>query len=331
MQSFRDVVGHKKIIEHLQKAIRNRQVSHAYIFDGADGSGKRLVAKLFASALQCQEGGIEPCGRCTSCLQMMSGNQPDVSYITHEKTVISVDDIREQLCAPMTVKPYAGPYRIFIVDEAEKMNEQAQNALLKTMEEPPEYGVILLLTNNKNAFLPTILSRGVELSFLPAGEEELMQFLMEKAKIPDYRARLAAAFSGGNPGTALRCAESEEFQARKDRVSAMMKALPDMHEERMAELAAEFFSDKEGQDATLDLMLVWLRDVLVRKAAGEEAKLMFVQDADAIAEQASRISYEGLTAMQAHLAELRSKKRANVNLETGFWLLLTQLAAEAER
>ncbi len=331
MQNFRDVIGHKRIVEHLQKAIRNRQVSHAYIFDGADGAGKRMVANIFAAALQCTEGGIEPCGRCTSCLQMQNGNQPDVSYITHEKTIISVDDIREQLCAPMTIKPYAGPYRIFIVDEAEKMNEQAQNALLKTMEEPPEYGVILLLTNNKSAFLPTILSRGVELSFLPAGEEELMRFLMEKAQLPDYRARLAAAFSGGNPGTALRCARSEEFQSRKDNVAAMMKALPDMHEERMAGLASDFATDKEGQDATLDLMLVWLRDVMVRKAGGAEAKLMFAEDADAIAAQAGMISYEGLLAMQEHLAELRSKKRANVNMETGFWLLLTQLAAETEQ
>ncbi len=329
MQTFRDVVGHGKLVEHLQKAIRNRRVSHAYIFDGAEGSGKGMVAKIFAAALQCREGGIEPCGRCVSCLQMESGNQPDVTYVTHEKSELGVNDIREQLCNPMTVKPYVGPYRIFVVDEAEKMNVQAQNALLKTMEEPPEYGVILLLTKNKHAFLPTILSRGVVLDFLPAGEGELVRFLMEKAQLPDYRARLAAAFSGGSPGRALACARSEAFQTRKDRVAAVMKALPGMTEERMAELAKEFVGDKEGQEDVLDLMLVWLRDVLLRKAAGETAALMFAEDVEAIALQAESISYEGLDEMQTWIAELRSMKNANVNMETGFWMLLVKLARQA--
>ncbi len=245
MFTFRDIIGHKTIKEHLQQGIRNRQVSHAYIFEGDDGVGKLMTAKTFAAALQCKEGGDEPCGHCISCLQMLSGNQPDVAYITHEKAKIGVDDIREGLCTPITIKPYAGPYRIFIVDEAEKMNEQAQNALLKTLEEPPEYGIIILLTNNRDAFLQTILSRAVTLAFLPVADSELVPYLMREAQIPDYRARLAAAFAGGSPGKALACADSEEFQKRRDTAVGLMQNLPDMSDERMAVSAKSLAAKKE--------------------------------------------------------------------------------------
>ncbi len=325
MLSFRDVIGQGRIIEHLQKAIRNRQVSHAYIFDGPDGVGKRMVAERFAATLQCLEGGVEPCGRCMSCRQMMSGNQPDVSYLTREKEQYRVQEMREQLCDQMPIKPFAGPYRIFIVDEAERLNEQSQNALLKTLEEPPEYGVILLLTNNRETLLQTIVSRAVTLPFLPVGEGELMRYLMETEELPDYRARLVASFSGGCPGVAMQYAHSEEFQKRKDYVSALMKGLPDMTEDRMAELAEQFAADKEGQTTKLELILFWVRDLMMAKSTGQTSRLMYAEDADQIMEQSRHVTYEGLLKMQQQLDELSAKRRANVNMTTAFWILLMQM------
>ncbi|MCQ2421978.1 MAG: DNA polymerase III subunit delta' [Lachnospiraceae bacterium] len=325
MFTFRDIIGHKTIKEHLQQGIRNRQVSHAYIFEGDDGVGKLMTAKTFAAALQCKEGGDEPCGHCISCLQMLSGNQPDVAYITHEKAKIGVDDIREGLCTPITIKPYAGPYRIFIVDEAEKMNEQAQNALLKTLEEPPEYGIIILLTNNRDAFLQTILSRAVTLAFLPVADSELVPYLMREAQIPDYRARLAAAFAGGSPGKALACADSEEFQKRRDTAVGLMQNLPDMSDERMAVSAKSLAAKKEELEDILGLMQVWLRDLLYAKAAGRKASLMFSQESDVLMAQAERISYEGIVGLQQELTELLAKRKANVTPEPAIWLMLLHM------
>lgn len=322
MLTFADIIGHNRIKEHLQSGIRNGKVSHAYIFEGDDGIGKMMCAMAFATALQCREGGIEPCGHCISCMQMASGNQPDVSFVTHEKSIISVDDIRSQLCTPVTVKPYAGPYRIFIVDEAEKMNEQAQNALLKTLEEPPEYAIILLLTNNRNAFLQTILSRAVVLEFLPVADSELIPFLMEKAHIPDYRARLAAAFAGGSPGKALACADSEDFQREKDTAASLMQNLPDMSEERMAFTAKNLVAKKEELEDILELMQVWFRDLLYLKAAGKKATLMFAQEESILQAQANRISYEGIRGLQEELQKLRDKRKANVTPEPAVWLML---------
>ena len=120
METFRSIIGHRRVTEYLRESIRTGRVSHAYILDGPEGIGKMLTARVFAAALLCREGGEEPCGKCISCRQMEGGNQPDVAYVTHEKTVITVGDIRTQLCNVVPVKPMAGPYRIVIVDEAVK-------------------------------------------------------------------------------------------------------------------------------------------------------------------------------------------------------------------
>ncbi len=325
METFRSVIGHHKVIEHLKESIRSGHVNHAYIFEGANGVGKRTVARIFAAALQCREGGDEPCGHCVSCMQMDSGNQPDVAWVTHEKAIISVGDIRDQLCNVVPVKPMTGPYRIFIVDEAERMNEEAQNALLKTLEEPPSYAVIMLLTNNAEALLQTIRSRAVTLAMLPAPEKELTEWLMEREKLPDYRARLAAAYAGGSPGAALACARSEDFRQQRETVATIMKAIATMREDRMAQFAKEFAGAKDTQESILGLMLVWFRDVLERKAVGAKARLMYQDDGDSVAYHAEALSYEKIWELSAEIGRIRSNRSVNVNMEFAFWLFLMKI------
>ena len=322
METFRSVVGHKRVISYLQESVRGGHVSHAYLLDGPDGVGKRLVAKIFAATLLCTEGGTEPCGRCLSCRQVDSGNQPDITWVTHEKSIITVGEIRQQLCNVVQVKPMAGPYRIFIVDEAERMNAEAQNALLKTLEEPPSYAVILLLTNNAESLLPTIRSRSVLLQMLPAPENELVEWLMDREKLPDYRARLAAAYAGGSPGQALACARSEEFQKQRDAAVSMMKAVPTMREDRMSQLAKDFAGAKDAQETLLGLLLVWLRDVLAYKAIGPKARLMFAEDADSVAFHAEGLSYEDIMKLSGDIGTIRANRAVNVNMEIAFWLYL---------
>lgn len=325
METFRSVVGHKRVISYLQESVRSGHVSHAYLLDGPDGVGKRLVATLFTATLLCREGGDEPCGKCISCRQMDGGNQPDVTWVTHEKSVISVGDIRTQLCNVVQVKPMAGPYRVFIVDEAERMNAEAQNALLKTLEEPPSYAVILLLTNNAESLLPTIRSRSVLLQMLPAPEDELVEWLMDRAKLPDYRARLAAAYAGGSPGQALACARSEDFAKMRDAAVSMMKAVPTMREDRMSQLAKDFASGKDAQETTLALITVWLRDVMAYKAVGKKAKLMYQEDVDSVAAHAESLRYEDVWALSEELSKIRANRAVNVNMETAFWLFLLKM------
>ena len=134
MAEFKDILGHEGIIAHLQNAVSMDKISHSYIMSGEDGLGKNMLADAFAKTLQCEEGGITPCGKCRSCIQAESGNQPDIIHVTQEKpNSIGVDDVREQLVDDIVIKPYSSKYKIYIIDEAEKLTVQAQNAILKTI------------------------------------------------------------------------------------------------------------------------------------------------------------------------------------------------------
>ena len=224
MAGFGDIVGQQQIKEHLQNALSTGKISHAYIINGEKSSGKEFIAKVFAMALQCEEGSMEPCQECRSCKQALSGNHPDIIRVVHEKpNSVSVDDIRTQVNNDVAVKPYSSPYKVYIISEAEKMTVQAQNAILKTLEEPPAYAVILLLTDNVNSLLPTILSRCVVLNMKPVPDALVKEYLCSQLQVPDYKAEVCAAFARGNVGKAKMLATSEDFENIKAEALALLK------------------------------------------------------------------------------------------------------------
>ncbi len=229
MAGFENIIGQEQIKAHLQGALESKKVSHAYIINGEKSSGKEFIARIFAMALQCEQGGKEPCNECRSCKQALSKNQPDIIYVSHEKpNTISVDDIRAQVNNDVVIKPYSSRYKVYIINEAEKMKPQAQNAILKTLEEPPEYVVILLLVSNVNSLLPTILSRCVLLNMKPVRDSLVKKYLMEELRIPDYKADVCVAFARGNVGKAKALASSEEFENVKSEALGLLKYVQDM-------------------------------------------------------------------------------------------------------
>ena len=216
MARFTDIVGQEQLKEHLQNAIATNKVSHAYIINGERNAGKEFIARVFAMTLQCEKGETEPCGECHSCKQALGNNQPDIIYISHEKpNTIGVEDIRVQINGDIAIKPYSSPRKIYIINEGEKMTPQAQNALLKTLEEPPEYAVILILTTNVEAMLPTVLSRCVVLNMKPVSDRLVKKYLMEQLAVPDYKANISVAFARGNIGKAKMLASSEDLRTSK--------------------------------------------------------------------------------------------------------------------
>ena len=224
MAGFHDIIGHEKIKEHLQKAIGYQRVSHAYILSGEEGMGRKTLAKAFAMTLLCEKHGTEPCMECHSCKQFLSGNHPDVIWVTHEKPAsIGVDDVRIQINDTVSIRPYSSPYKIYLVDEAEKMTVQAQNALLKTIEEPPAYAVLVLITTNPEVFLPTILSRCIQLKLRPLKDSVVSDYLTEKMGVSDGQADIYAAFARGNLGKAIHLASSEEFALLYREVLTLLK------------------------------------------------------------------------------------------------------------
>ena len=322
MKDFRQVIGHQEVIEHFQKGIEENKVSHAYILAGEKGSGKRLLARIFASTLQCEKQGINPCGKCQSCMQVEGGNQPDIIYVTHEKASIGVDDIRNQVNADVAIKPYSSPYKIYIIPDGEKMTEQAQNALLKTIEEPPAYAVFLLLTENVSAFLPTILSRCVTLQLKPVAPKLIKKYLMEQYQIPDYLAELSAGFSQGNVGKAIRYASSEEFiQMKKDTIQVMTH-LADMKQYEVMQFIKTMSENKQQVEDYLDIMLLWYRDVLMFKVTQDPNGLLFADEIRTIQKQAESKQYEGIEEIINAIERAKVRLKANVNFVTAMELMI---------
>ena len=307
MAGFAEIIGHEQIIEHLQNAILSQKVSHAYILNGPDDSGKKMIAEAFAMALQCEKHGTEGCMECHSCKQAISKNQPDIIYVTHEKpNTISVDDIRRQVKDDVDIKPYASPYKIYIIDEAEKMNVQAQNALLKTIEEPPAYVVILLLT--------------LDLKAVP--NEKIKSYLMEHCQIPDYQAEVCTAFAQGNVGKAIKLASSESFNEIKNSALQLIRRLKEIDLYEMMEAVKQISEYKLEINDYFDIMMIWYRDVLLYKATADVNHLVFRDEIYDIKKSASKSSYEGIEQILEALEKAKVRLNANVNFDLVIELLL---------
>ena len=320
---FQEILGNEMIKEHFLKAIESHRISHAYILTGEEGTGRKSIANAFAMTLLCEKGGTEPCMVCHSCKQALSGNHPDLIYVTHEKPAsIGVDDIREQINDTIQIRPYSSYYKIYIVDEAEKMTVQAQNALLKTIEEPPSYAVIILITTNQEAFLPTILSRCVQLKLKPLKDFTVKSYLTEHLKVPEKDAELCAAFARGNLGKAIHLASSEEFKELYRRVMSLLKNVGSMDIWMLLDCIREIKEQNFDIYEVLDLMQLWYRDVLMYKVTKDMNLLVFKDEYRMINETGQKIDYAGLEAILAAIDTARIRLEANVNLDLAMELLL---------
>ena len=252
----------------------------------------------------------------------MGKNHPDIIMVNHEKPgTISIDEIRQQVIYDVAVKPYCSPYKIYIIPDAELMTVQAQNALLKTIEEPPEYAVIMLLTSNADAMLPTIQSRCVRLDLKVVDDSLVKKYLMERLHVPDYQAEIDASFAQGSIGKAKEAATSEEFSNITQNALKILKNANSMEVYELADEIKLLSGEKQSIDDYLDIFQFWFRDVLMFKATREIDNLVFKQEINYIKEQASQRSYENLEKILEALEKTKVRLRANVNFELALELL----------
>lgn len=328
MAIFQDIIGQEQIKEHLMNAVKTGKTSHAYIIQGERSSGKEFIARVFAMALQCENrvqnpGQVEPCNECHACKQALSGNQPDIIRMSHEKpNTIGVEDIRTQINQDIIIKPYSSPYKIYIVNEGEKMTPQAQNALLKTLEEPPAYAIIIILTTSLEAMLPTILSRCVVLSMKPAPDEAIRRYLMQELRVPDYKADVCIAFARGNVGKAKALATSEEFDNIKADAVALLKYITEMDVSEIVIAIKRISEYKFNIDDYLDIIAVWYRDVLLFKATNDANHLIFKDELQYIRKVADRSTYEGIENIIRSIEKAKARLKANVNFDLTMEMML---------
>ena len=341
------MIGQENIKERLKSSIINGNVNHAYIFEGEEGSGKKTLADLFSMTLQCERvlsdsslpddpaadhsrrgGGrtAEPCLCCPSCSKALSRNHPDIIRLTHEKpNSISVNEIREQVVNDILIKPYSGRYKIYIIAEAEKMTIQAQNALLKTLEEPPEYAVIILLTENAAGLLPTIISRCAVLRLYPLDDNVINKYLLETLNVDEYQADIYTALARGNIGRAKSFLGNEAFNTIKDEALRLLKNIQDMGMGRFTDTMKLLGENKAGIDDFFDILTLWFRDVLLCKATGSTERLIFKEELASIKNEAGSVSFEGLNKTLKAIDEARKRLSANVNYEMTLELLILNI------
>jgi DNA polymerase III subunit delta' len=283
---FSELIAQDRALSPLRSALRRGALHHAYLFGGPDGVGKATAARLLAQAANCEGPGApaqgDACGACGPCRKIAKGVHPDVLVLAEERAMVKagrweakggrtpskdivVDQVRDLVDHRLAMKRFEGRHRFVIIDPADGMNPQAQNALLKTLEEPPEGTTLVLVASSPDALLPTIRSRCLRVPFAPIPAAALAARLEAEGHPPE-KARLAAAISGGSLGRAL-AADDDVLAAEAEAVRAAGALDPDDAGAWLA-FARDHGGDREEARALCELLLLWLRDVAAVQAGG---------------------------------------------------------------
>ena len=257
-------VGQNGKMEQLMRSVQAGRIVHALLFSGPRGTGKRTAANWFAQAMLCR-GEDKPCGECPACKRFLAGAHPDVRIVRPEKNVIKVDAIRD-LIDYLSMRPYEGGKHIAIIEQADKMNASAQNALLKTLESPAGDVMFFLLTDSMGSLLSTILSRCQNVRFTPLSPEECA-YVLEKRGMESGRARLLAGLSQGSVGRALEMDGDEDFFELRARVIKSLETL--RGDATVAEAASLIAEEKGSERAILEIMELWARDLMAVQNGAE--------------------------------------------------------------
>ena len=314
MYTFEEIRGNTPLVEQLRRSAASGRSSHAYLFLGGAGAGKRLIANTFAKALQC-EGEKRPCDSCKSCHAFNHGNHPDVIYFQPLKNgkTYTIEDVREQLLETVDLKPFQYEKKIYIIEKADTLNIQSQNALLKTLEEPPAHAVFLLLAERAEAFLPTILSRVVVMKIRPLSAETIADYLMQAGHLAEG-SHILSAYAQRRIGQALELVEDEGFREMRQDILGKLEVLPSMSEGD-AYLLAKDLEGYKNDLRFLDIMELWYRDLLTAKSLREEGYLIQRDKKDAIFRAAKEpAALLAKKAAAVRTARMRLAQNANFRL-----------------
>ena len=317
---FNGILGQDINIEVLRRSLRNGKTAHAYLFHGPAGCGRRLTALALTEAMFC--GKDEGCGKCPPCRKLSAGQHPDLRIIEPDGMFIKIEQIRE-LQRELSLRPYEAPRKVCIIEATERLHPAAANALLKTLEEPPGNALIILLAENRDSVLPTILSRCQQLRFAPLGEQLVEQLLTARG-MGSEAARVAASLAEGSMTKALAVGESETLAERSKSIESVLNlSLQDVSTLfRVSEVLAK---EKENALGLLEMLQSFFRDLLLMHNGSSQIVNFDMETL--LQREAARLSTEAVLERLGHIAQARHSILRNVNTRLALEVLFMRLAA----
>ncbi|MDI3478395.1 MAG: polymerase subunit delta [Thermoanaerobacterium sp.] len=307
------IYGHKNILALFNKIVSSQKIANAYLFIGESGFGKEFMAKYFAMMINCKNGS-KPCLSCPSCIQMISGNHPDIFFIEPDGISIKVETLRNVVINNAYVKPYNSYKKIFIIKEAEKMTEQAQNSILKTLEEPPEYGLFILTSSKMEGLLPTIVSRCEIIRFTRESDEVIEEYLINEKKIDRSMAKKIASIANGNYGKANLLID-EGYSKVRSELGDILYSVINQDKALRLESFKFFDENREMIDDIIDIMFSYLRDLMILKLLGSEECIINKDMSDKLRMLSTNLTGFKLNNIINEIEELAFNLKSNVNYQ----------------
>ena len=261
---FDGVIGNQNIQNKLINSVKENKVSHSYMFVGIDGIGKKIIAKQFAKKILCTNNIQEKCDECKSCIEFDSDNHPDFLYIEPDGNSIKIEQIR-YLQKKIQEKPIISNKKVYIINDANKMTIEAQNCILKTLEEPPEYSTIILIGNNESAFLNTIKSRCMIITFRPIEDQLVKEYLEKNYQMMNITSNMLEAFQGSIGKAIILKDKIDEYQQ-------IEKIIEELDKKNIIDIISESELMYKDKDEIMDI-LEYINIVLLKLA---KEKIKFV-------------------------------------------------------
>lgn len=323
---FKEIVGHEKIIEILKKSMEENTTSHAYLFQGEEGIGKKKLSYAFSKALLCTSTDSKSCGECDSCKRFESGNNPDFFHIEASKNIIRISEI-ERIQREMSTAPINSNKKVVVIEEAHLMNKESTNKLLKTLEEPPLFVHIILTSSLSFRLLPTILSRVQIINFFPVDRRKVEKFLVEKFNKTEDEAKFIGEFTKGAIGKSIELSKDDTLFDRREEVLNILSSLLKGDKTRVFS-SMEFFNKNEEEiDDILDIMIVYFRDLLVYKKIGE-SKLIINKDKISLIDSHSFMDLNTISDIILNIIETKDILKKNVNFQLSLEAMLLNIGGK---
>lgn len=320
---FEKIIGHYKIVNFFKTAIKNDRLAHAYVFEGPQGVGKKITAMEFAKAINCKNGDLG-CEICSSCVKINNNNHPDINIIKPDGNSIKNKHI-EEFQNNILLKPYESNRKVFIIEASDTMTISAQNRLLKILEEPPQYAVIILITQSSHSLLPTIRSRSQMIKFNRVSKKLIEDYLVENYNTGDKDISIFAGFSDGSLGKAISLYESEEFNNRREKVLDIIDEIIRGEKHKLLDSVDFFEKNKEHISEILDFFIIWFRDLLLLAETEEDRYLLNIDKKNTLEIHVGRVSLVSIAKSISVVEKARKNIEANVNFSLSIETMLLNL------